>query len=91
MTVYVIALTEGSDEAWGKLEAEFRGRHCMISDTMAFVAPEGIATAGDVAKRVGIDLAAEAASGLVIQLVAGQLWGALPTNAIDWLEAAEDE
>lgn len=51
MSVYLIAIHEQSAAAWERLKTTWPSRHHLVTDTLAFVAPEGITTAVDVAKK----------------------------------------
>ncbi len=55
MTVYAVFLNEPSSDAWQALRKEWpNGRHFILTDHMAFVAPEGLTLTSDIAETVGI-------------------------------------
>lgn len=85
MSVYLIALHEQSTDVQARLKTTWPSRHHFVTDTLAFVAPEGITTAVDVAKEVGMT-DAEDVMGFVVAMddYSGRSW----EDAVRWLEKA---
>ena len=85
MSVYLIAIHEQSAAVWERLKTTWPSRHHLVTDTLAFVAPEGITTAVDVAKKVGMT-DAEDVMGFVVEMndYSGRSW----EDAVRWLEKA---
>ncbi len=62
MTVYAVFLSEASDAAWQTVREKWPdGRHLILTDHMAFVAPKGLTLTSEIAKAVGIGESVEAA------------------------------
>ncbi len=56
MAVYAVFLNEENDEAWAKLIERWPDdRHFILTDNLAFVAPERITTTSDVGEAVGMN------------------------------------
>ena len=55
MTVYAVYLNEPDETAWTALREHWpNGRHFILTDNLAFVAPEGIITTSQIAEATGI-------------------------------------
>ena len=54
MSIYGIVLDEPSEDAWAALADKWPGRHFILDERLAFVAPEGISLTSDPAKVVGM-------------------------------------
>ena len=54
MTVYAVFLNEADESAWQALAEKWPGRHFILNEHMAFVAPEGITTTAEIAAVAGI-------------------------------------
>ena len=55
MTVYAVFLNEPDKTVWAAVAEQWpNGRHFILTDNMAFVAPEGITTTEQVADAIGI-------------------------------------
>jgi len=55
MTVYAVFLNEPDETAWAALQEKWpNGRSFILTDNMAFVAPEGIVLTTEISKAVGI-------------------------------------
>lgn len=54
MSVYAVSLNQPDEAAWKALRDAWPGRHFILTDRMAFVAPEGITTTAQIAEAVGI-------------------------------------
>ena len=89
MTVYLIALAKEDREAWGKVRSEWPGRYHIVSETMAFVSPEGIATPESIRDLIGIEPSSNR-SGIIVTLAADRISGVLPSAAVDWIRAADN-
>lgn len=85
MSVYQSAIHEQSAAVWERLKTTWPSRHHLVTDTLAFVASEGITTAVDVAKKVGMT-DAEDVMGFVVEMddYSGRSW----EDAVRWLEKA---
>lgn len=55
MSTYAVFLNAPNQSAWDAIRAEWPGRHFILDDRLAFVAPEGISTTADIANAVGIN------------------------------------
>ena len=89
-TLYLVALTEASDDAWRAMQMHYPNRHQIVSATMAFVVPDGISTAAMIKDAVGIDMSDGAPSGIVVQLDQNRCSGVLPGAVVDWIRQADD-
>lgn len=57
MTVYAVFLNEPDEDAWAAVREGWpRGRNFILTDNLAFVAPEEgiVTTTGEIAEKVGI-------------------------------------
>ena len=54
MSVYAVSLNQPNKSAWAVLRKEWPDRHFILTEHMAFVAPEGITTTAQIAEAVGI-------------------------------------
>lgn len=54
MSIYLIALHKPSEEVWRRVESAWPRRRRFVTDTLAFVAPEGAVEASGVAEVAGI-------------------------------------
>lgn len=89
MDVYLVALARPSDEAWEDLREHYPNRFQVVSQTMAVVAPDGVATPATVRESIGIDVSPESPSGIVVKLGSEHCSGVLPGKVVDWIRAAE--
>ena len=85
MSVYLIVAHEQSAAVWERLKTTWLSRRHPVTDTLAFVVPEGITTAVDLAKKVGIT-DAEDVMGFMVEMddYSGRGW----EDAVRWLEKA---
>ncbi len=67
MSIYAVILNDPSAPAWQAVQAAWPGRHFLLTDRVAFVAPEGITLVEDIAGAVGIDESGDVL-GLVVEL-----------------------
>ena len=86
MNVYFICLVEPNVDAWSRLEKQWPDRYHIIDGRMAFVSPKDIKTARDVRDTLGIGVSSDAPSGIVIPI--GDHSGVLPSESVNWLQAA---
>ncbi|MCY3880233.1 MAG: hypothetical protein OXF74_13770 [Rhodobacteraceae bacterium] len=55
MTVYAVFLNEPDETTWATLREKWpNGRSFILTDNMAFVAPEGLTLTAEIAEAVGI-------------------------------------
>ena len=55
MAVYAVFLNEADEEAWRTLRNKWpKGRHFILTDHMAFVAPKELTLTAEIAEAVGI-------------------------------------
>lgn len=54
MTVYAVFLNKADEPTWRTLAETWPGRHYILNEHMAFVAPEGITTTAEIAAALGI-------------------------------------
>ncbi len=52
--IYAVVLHEADEAAWQSLRQEWPGRHFILTDHLAFVAPEGTTTTTHIAESSGI-------------------------------------
>lgn len=55
MTIYAIVLNEPNEAAWRQVKSEWPDRHYIVTDSLAFVAPEGFILTEDIAEAIGMD------------------------------------
>ena len=66
MSIYLIALNDDSPDEWGTLKKSWPNRHYILTNRLAFVAPEGISLTEDIGEILGIDEEGDI-TGLVIE------------------------
>ena len=93
MNIYLITLTGQSDDAWKHLAKEWPGEYCVITGTLAMVAPSDQALAPEsIGQRIGIMADQELASGMIVRLDdQSDYWGRLPVAAAKWLSAKQQQ
>lgn len=86
MSVYLITLEEKNEQVWEKIRETWPKRHRLVTDTMAFVAPEGITVAKDVSDAIGMN-PEEDVGGFVVPLesYAGRSF----SSTLKWIENAQ--
>lgn len=86
MSVCLITLEEKNEQARERIREAWPKRHRLVTDTMAFVALEGISVAEDVSDAIGMN-PEEDVGGFVVPLesCAGRSLG----STIKWLKKAE--
>ena len=67
MSIYAIILNEPDPQAWSKVEREWPDRHYILTENVAFVAPERTTISAKIAESVGINSDAEVL-GFVVEL-----------------------
>ena len=67
MSIYLIALTEPSQETWSRLEEHWPDHHYIFTDYLAFVAPEKNMLTEDVRDIAGMNDESEV-DGLVTEI-----------------------
>jgi len=71
MTVYAVFLNDADETARQALQEKWpHGRHFILTDHMAFVAPEGITTTAQIAQAVGIGSGEREVLGIVFEWAA---------------------
>lgn len=86
MTIFLVVLVEPDENAWERISEKWPERHHIISNTLAFVAPEGISTAKSVRDAVGIDVGTIAPSGVVVPM--DDHSGVLPAESLSQAAAS---
>ena len=86
MSVYLITLEEKNEQAWERIRETWPKRHRLVTDTMAFVAPEGVSVPKDVSDAIGMN-PGEDVGGFVVQLesYAGRSFN----STLKWIENAQ--
>ena len=67
MAVYLIALNEPDENIWETVRNMWPERHHILTDSMAFVAPEGVALTQEIADSLGMN-SEGGVSGIVAEL-----------------------
>lgn len=82
MAVYLISLNKPDENAWVKVRDIWPKRHHILTDHMAFVAPEGVTLTQEIADSVGMD-SEGGVSGIVVEL---DNYGGLNQSAlVEWI------
>ena len=92
--LFLVALSGPSKHAWAQIEQHWPNRNYLVSDTLAFVSVDGIATAGQVGNAIGLNpdpTGKPMASGMVTTVEAHNAWGYLPMDVIHWMRMADPE
>lgn len=85
MYLFLVALEAPNPAVWAALENHWPNRHRIVNDRMAFVAPEGIAIASDIANVLGMNPQHEV-HGVVVQLE--KYSGRSSTDVVQWVDNA---
>ena len=88
MNVYLITLQEKNEGVWKKIETAWPKRCHFVTDTLAFVAPEGITVPEEISEEIGMDKE-EDVLGFVVQMDA--YVGHSFVSTINWIDNAETE
>ena len=67
MAVYLIALNEPDENVWATVGNMWPKHHHILTDRMAFVAPEGVALTQEIADSLGMN-SEGGVSGIVVEL-----------------------
>ncbi|MCY3725012.1 MAG: hypothetical protein OXF95_00020 [Rhodobacteraceae bacterium] len=54
MSVYAVFLSEPNEKSWNDLKAKYPSRNFILSENMAFVAPEDVTLTSDIMEVVGV-------------------------------------
>ena len=55
MSTYLVILNDPNEEAWKRLADKWPDRHYIVTDRLAFVAPEGISITEEITETVGLN------------------------------------
>ena len=55
MSIYAVFLNDPDDEAWARVNEHWNGRQYILSDHLAFVAPEETTLTEEIANTIGIN------------------------------------
>ena len=86
MNVYLITLQEKNEGVWEKIKATWPKRHRIETDTLAFVAPEGITIPEEISDLIGMN-SEEDILGFVVQMDAYA--GRSFKSTIKWIDNAD--
>ena len=86
MSVHLIAPEEKNEQVREKIEETRPKRYRFVTDTLAFVAPEGITVAEDVSEAIGMN-PEEDVSGFVVRMESYAGRGFRST--LEWMKNAE--
>ena len=89
MSIYLIALIQPSDEAWAALKEEWSGRYYILSDRIAFVAPnesERVIVTEDICEALGVFDSSGGANGIVAEITYANINGYTSKSLWEWLE-----
>lgn len=88
MSTYGVYLNEPNEEVWNAVKTNWPRRHYILTDTLAFVAPEGISTTAQVGESVGIGSPKKKQiAGMVFEVA--RIFGNNKKDMWEWLENAE--
>ena len=82
MSIYLVALNEPSELAWGAIQTNWPAHHFLLTDHLAFVAPDESALTSSIAETIGIN-AEKNVLGIVVEL--GNKAGYNLTSLNEWL------
>ncbi len=66
MAIYAVFLNDPNEEAWERVKKHWSGRHYILTDHLAFVAPEETTLTEEVASKIGMN-EEEGVTGIVIE------------------------
>ena len=90
-SLYLIALTKASEQAWAALRKEWPEQHCIANDRLAFVTLGSLTTATHIKETLGFGVEPNDPVGLVSQVHSGEYTGVLPRETVSWLRKVEDD
>ena len=89
MSTYLVALTSPSGEAWESLQKNWSGRCYILSDYIAFVAPnesERVIVTEDICTAVGMSDEGGKVNGVVAEIAFATINGFASKSLWEWLE-----
>ena len=66
MSIYLVTLNEDSADEWATLKTTWPGRYHILTNRIAFVAPQGLSLSEDIAETLGMNEEMDV-TGLVIE------------------------
>ena len=66
MSIYAVFLNEPNEEAWARLRKHWKKRQYVLTDRLAFVAPEEATLTEEIANEIGMNKE-EQITGIVIE------------------------
>lgn len=85
MAVFLISLNESNEETWEKVKGLWPDRHHVLTDRMAFVAPQGIAVTQEIADSLGMN-SEHRVLGIVAEL--DNYGGFNQSGLVEWIKKA---
>ena len=85
MSIYLVALNQPDKDAWERLKTEWpKPRHYLLTDRLAFVAPEEILLTEDITDTVGMNDEHDV-TGFVVEIEYGTINGWNRQALWEWL------
>ena len=84
MSIYLVALTEPSEEAWSNRKEKWAKRHFILTDHLALVATESDVLTEDVCESIGMNEEDEV-SGFMAEIDYGTINGWTRKAFWEWL------
>ena len=85
MSVFAVVLNDPDERAWDSLRTHWPDRHLVVTDRLAFVAPETLTLTQDVADTLGMNQEKKVL-GIVIEMANRS--GFNKSSLTEWLEKA---
>ena len=82
MSIYLVALNDPSELAWEAIQTNWPKHHFLLTDCLAFVAPDETALTSTLAETIGLN-AEKGVHGIVVEL--GNRAGYNLSSLTEWL------
>ena len=83
MTTYMIVIDDPDPDLWKTVQDEWPDRHLLLTERLAFIAPEDLTLTRDVADKMGFN-STDRVMGLIVQM--DHRAGFHESRFIEWLE-----
>ena len=84
MSIYIVTLNAPSELAWERLKDTWPKRHRIVTDHIAFVAPEDTSTTGEIGKAIGMN-SEDKIMGVVAEINEGAVNGWNDVSVWEWV------
>ncbi|MCY4655484.1 MAG: hypothetical protein OXC80_01570 [Gammaproteobacteria bacterium] len=86
MAIFLVALTEPSEEIQERINKFWGADSFSISNTLTLISPR-VSSAGAISQKIGIEIGDNKPAGLVLEIT-NNLSGVLFSDAVNWINEA---